>query len=357
MMKKKTILYFFPQSSTFIDRDLKLLSKQYFVKAFNLKQGNKILLIPMLIRQLFFILRFVKSADIYICHFAGYSAFIPAILGKVFSKPCLIIVAGTDAAKFPRFKYGNFTRKLLGYITAKSLKLAKHILPVHESLVYQLYNYDEAGAPAQGYTVFASELIKVPFTPIYYGYDSEEFKPIKDIVRKESTFITVGNLSSNNLFIRKGYDLILDLANKRPELSFTLVGWDGKSILDRPPNVILLPYMNQQELIKVLSSHEFFFQLSFMEGFPNALCEAMLCSCIPIGSNVSGIPTIIGNSGFILHKRDLNTLNKVVTEALSFPNRSSLSVAARKRIKENFTYNRRRQELVQVIENYTNKTS
>lgn len=71
-----------------------------------------------------------------------------------------------------------------------------------------------------------------------------------------------------------------------------------------PENVVLMKKINQDELINQFQAHEFYAQLSMFEGFPNALCEAMLCGCIPIGSSVSAIPDIIGETGFILDKKD-----------------------------------------------------
>ncbi len=105
----------------------------------------------------------------------------------------------------------------------------------------------------------------VPFTPVYFGFDSQFFKANENN-RKPLTFITVGNLQHKSLYIRKGYDLIIELARRRPELSFTLVGWDGKTHIDVPKNVQLLPYMNQTEVKTAFTEHEFYFQLSVMEG-------------------------------------------------------------------------------------------
>ncbi len=349
----KRILYFSPNLTTFVRRDIDILSTDYDVKSHCLNQGNPIILIPQLISQLYFLLINTRKAHIFICHFAGYSSLLPAIFGKLFRTPCLIIVGGTDAARFPEFNYGSYVKRMNGFATALSLRYATHILPVHESLVYQNYTYDRAGAPAQGYKVFTKYTDNIPFTPVYYGYDAKIFSPNLSILRKPLSFITIGNLKQKSLFIRKGYDLIIELAKKRPELSFSLVGWDGINRIEVPDNVTLLPYMNQAEIIKAFSEHEFYFQLSVMEGFPNALCEAMLCGCIPIGSNVSGIPHIIGDTGFILEKRDIGKLDELIGDIIKVDDRTSLSKKARNRIRDNFPLERRRNELAQLIGKYT----
>jgi glycosyltransferase involved in cell wall biosynthesis len=100
--------------------------------------------------------------------------------------------------------------------------------------------------------------------------------------------------------------------------------------------------------------HEYYFQLSIMEGFPNALAEAMLCGCIPIGSNVSGIPFIIGDTGYILNKRDINELNLLVENVLNDRKRDQFPVLARKRIEEHFSYDQRRKMFEKVIGIYGN---
>lgn len=347
---KGTILYFYPNMTAFIRRDIEILSRNYEVKHFNLSARSKVFLPFKMIHQLFFILFNFRKKEAFVCHFAGYSSFFPSLFGRLLGIKCLIIVAGTDGAKFPTFNYGSFTKRLYGFFTAKSLVLATKILPVHESLVWQKYDYFEGGAPAQGYTVFVPNAKKTPFTPVYYGYDSNTFAVPKGISKISNTFLTVGNLASSKVFIRKGNDLIIELAKKRPELSFTLVGWDGKMEFNFPSNVTLKPYMDQKELIKELASHEFYFQLSIMEGFPNALAEAMLCECIPIGSNVSGIPFIIGDTGFILKNRDINQLNSLVNEALNDPRRKNLPLEARRRVSEKFTYEIRQNNLEAEIE-------
>lgn len=353
-MPKNQIIYVFPSKSTFILRDIEILNAQYVVKENFFAIQSKIKIPIIFLQQFIFLLRNIRKSTAIICHFAGYSTMLPVIFSKIFKKPCLIIVAGNDGACFRDFNYGNYSRKLLGFATRFSLQRASHILPVHESLYLQEYSYYEGGMPFQGYSYFCPKAKDIPFTPVYYGYDSNFFKPLKQIGRKKMTFLTVGNLADPYSFKRKGYDLILMLASELPEISITLVGWDSKTDLQVPGNVHLLPFKSQDEIIKLFNEHQFYFQLSIMEGFPNALAEAMLCGCIPIGSNVSGIPYIIQDTGAILKQRNIEELKRIVLSLINESNDEleKRSLAARERVKNEFTYENRKQKIINIIESF-----
>lgn len=223
------------------------------------------------------------------------------------------------------------------------------ILPVHESLVFQNYEYAPSGAPAQGYCHFAPKTKKVPYLPVPYGYDVNFFKPDEQIERRPNSFVTIGILDEKNVFFRKGMDLVIELAKLKPESVFTIVGGESTHIA-LPENVKLLPKCKPEEIVRILSSHTFYLQLSLMEGFPNALAEAMLCGCIPIGSNVSGIPHIIGDCGIIIEKKDLNLLNESINAFVRNNDLAAYSKKARLRISSNFTAKHRLDLLKSVIE-------
>jgi glycosyltransferase involved in cell wall biosynthesis len=73
-----------------------------------------------------------------------------------------------------------------------------------------------------------------------------------------------------------------------------------------------------------------------MEGFPSAPCEAMLCECIPIVSHVGAMPEIVGRSGFILNKKDVNELIALVNKAL-LADKLTLAKAARQQIIQHYS--------------------
>lgn len=347
--RKSRILYFYPALSSFVRRDIAVLSERHDVRTFGLDLPGKFALPGRLLAQMLFILRHGRGATAFICHFAGYASLLPVLLGRMLGVRCYVVVAGTDAACFPAIGYGNYTRRLLGFATRVSLRHASGILPVHHSLVRQAYTYHEAGSPAQGFAVFAPGSGKTPVLSIPYGYDEEVFRSNGAIHRNPGTFVSVGDFSVPTLWRRKGFDLIVALARKRPELSFTLVGWDGKARSDLPENVRLRPFLSQPELVDELSAHEYYFQLSIMEGFPNALAEAMLCGCIPIGSAVSAIPDMIGDAGYLLYRCDAGELDSLLNRALADPRRGELPALARQAIAGRFTLQRRREALEAVI--------
>ncbi len=351
---KPSLIYTYPSKSTFILRDIDLLSGDYRVLEDFFSTANKKKVPFQFLRQFFFLLGNLSKVQGIFCHFAGYHSMLPVLFAKLFRKPCFIIVAGTDAACFPSFGYGNFTRKMLGFATKFSLQRATQILPVHESLYFQSYDYYTPGAPSQGYSVFAPNTKPIPYTPVYYGYDAKAFRILENTLRKKMSFLTVGSMGDPKAAKRKGYDLVKELAAIRKECHFTLVGFSDKEYALDESNITFLPYQDQESLVHIFNAHQFYFQLSIMEGFPNALAEAMLCGCIPIGSNVSGIPFIIGDTGYILTHRNLDKLAQIIATISSATDAElqKRSKEARNRIATHFTLLHRKNALIAALKNH-----
>jgi glycosyltransferase involved in cell wall biosynthesis len=78
---------------------------------------------------------------------------------------------------------------------------------------------------------------------------------------------------------------------------------------------------------------------------PVSLGEAMLCECIPVGSNVNGIPDAIGETGVIVKQRDILELCKAVKGALSMESGES----AKARTHSLFSFERRSEKIESIL--------
>lgn len=286
------------------------------------------MLLLSFIKQFFYLLFVVFRTHGFVSFFAGYSSFLPGVFSKITGKPHIIILGGTDCTSLPEIGYGNFQKKILSWFTSKSLLTATHLAPVSENLIFSEYSYFDTVHPKQGYKTFCPNA-KAETTVIYIGYDPKKFSRTTE--KKSNSFLTVAQMNAANYF-RKGIDLIFQLAGKFPQCTFTIVGNTSEMQYETVPhNIQLLPFVKYEELISIYSEHEFYLQLSMMEGFPSAPCEAMLCECIPVTSNVGALEEIVGNTGFILRKKDIQQLTALIQKALN-SDRNKLGVLARERI-------------------------
>jgi len=344
------ILYFHTGSSSFVNKDIIILSQIDEVKVFAFSSDKKWKTPFLLIKQKLFILRHLFSTKLYVAQFAGYHGFLPGLFARLIGKQFIIIAGGTDCVSFPAIRYGNFNKTLLGLFTKISFKLATHVSPKHETLISYNYTYDKNIPSYQGIKAFIKNY-KKPTTVIPNGYDNTQF--FKSTEKRKNSFITVtGGLEFSFQQQLKGIDLILKVANEFLDCEFTIVGVPPSIKLPiTSANVKTIPPTKNSELQKLYSEHQFYLQLSMAEGFPNALCEAMLCECVPIVSNVFSMPEIIEQSGFVLNERKDELLKGLLDSALSASNEdlASKGQLARKIISGKYSLNNRKELLLKLV--------
>jgi len=358
-MTKDRIIYIYPAFSSFVKKDIDFLNKQYQVIHPNHKWNKKSATPLLMIKQFFFLLFNIKKSKAVFVMFGGYWSYMPALMGKIFRVPVFIILGGTDCVSFPSINYGNLRKPALKLVTKWSYKLSACLLPVDESLVYCNYTYyEKRDYDHQGYKYFFPS-IKTPYKVIYNGFDSDVFKPIENI-KTNNSYITIASISDNSLFVLKVIDRIDSLAKVFSDCTFIIVGI-SKTFMDQniqlPTNIIVHDFLQADTFKKYLQESEFYLQLSISEGFPNALCEAMLCNCIPIGSSVGAIPTIIDNTGFIMQHSETTYLIKEFKKITELASQTKMQLAeqARQRVIEKFDIKLREKLFVEVINEYSKK--
>lgn len=344
-MPQQKLIYIHIGLSSFVRKDIDILSKEYdlIISEFDLKRKKRL---PItFLNQLMFLVKNLKKSKGVVVQFAGYQSYLPTRIAKLFNRKCILILGGTDTVSFPSILYGNFHKKYLGFATKKSLERADLLVPVSETLIDYNYTYQDLDFERQGY-LFHAPNVNTPVQTIYNGYKSDKWFPSEE--KEPFSFITIGaDLGSRFGVELKGIDLILAIAPKFNHCKFYIVGGD-RIKQELPKNVIPIGNMPHDELPRLVSTKQFYLQLSMSEGFPNALCEGMLSGCTPIVANTGAMPFIVNDTGYILKKKDTKTLVNLVNSAIANYT-DKRGILARERILSEFTLERREKELLELV--------
>jgi glycosyltransferase involved in cell wall biosynthesis len=301
----KTIYYGYPSLSSFVKTDIDYLSKENNVIHRQQPWSNKVKLPFCLIAQFFFLLKNYRRLDVVIVSFAGYHSYLPIRFAKLKGIPSFIVLNGTDSVGIPQLHYGSHLKKLLGLFCKWSIKQATELWPVSSSLIDGGNTF--LNKPLVYGIKHSFPEIKTPFHTIPNGFNLSYWTEGLH-QRTDTTNGVVSVVSGAKQFELKGIDLLLEAAERLPEMPFSIVGMTQPEGLQLPVNVRFLGRLTQDELRAVYASNLFYMQLSSFEGFGCSLCEAMLSGCIPIGSAVNVIPEIIGDTGFVLESKQVELL-------------------------------------------------
>jgi glycosyltransferase involved in cell wall biosynthesis len=343
-MKKEKLIFIYPNFFTFIKTEEEILTDEFELITQDLNWPNKLLLPFNLFLQFFFLLLNINKVNRILISFGGYWSLLPSLFGRLFRKKVAIVVHGTDCVSFQEINYGNLRIPLMRWFTKKSYQFCDIILPVSDSLVYTENKYYSDTIIKFGYQHHLSG-ISTPYKVIPNGLILDDWK-VENTVKMPYTFITV---MTDNQFVRKGGDLIVEAAKRFPDLKFYFAGIDKIGKLDIPENVICLGHLTPQELKEYYSKTQFYLQLSNFEGFGVAICEAMLCNCVPIVADVNFLPNIVEDSGFVLKKRNLGMLSDLIQVALQ-SDIENLAIKAKRRIETEFHVGIRKKILISVLE-------
>ena len=321
--RKTRIVLVASSRPSFVETDRQILSADFEVRSITWRGKRSI---P---RLAFAIVR----SDLAFSWFALDHAYAACRLARAFRKKSLVVVGGIDAAKRADLEYGVHLNPTMGARSVYTIAHTDRVLVVDDSLREEI---------AKNTGIQRADILTIPT-----GYDVDRFRPDGG---PKTNVLTVGIVNDANLR-RKGLWTFLQTARLLPDIPFVLVGVRENQATRRlraasPPNLRLEAEITADALLEEYRRARVYVQLSLYEGLPNALAEAMSCGCLPVGTRVAGIPTLIGDSGFFVRPEDPEGTAETIGRSYA----TADGARARDRIVKEFALDRRRKALSAVIE-------
>ncbi len=326
MAARRRLLFIYPFSSSYIQRDLKILKEEFEVSAL-FYRGKK---------DLFKLFRNVRKTDVNISWFFLGHATMAVFFSRMFRKKSIVIAGGWDVITMPEIGYGAMKGKRIKK-TRYALEKANKVLAVSESTKDWVLKW----------------IKRDDVVTLYHGFDFQTFAPKGE---KENIVLTVGKLQNEVTIGIKGLETFLKTAQLLPDVKFIMIGEHDPAIASSwkekaPANLEILDFIPNEKLIEYYQKAKVYTQLSYQESFGCALAEAMLCECVPVVTRRGAIPEVVGDAGFYVEYGDEKNTAKKIQEALN----SNLGKKARKRIKELFPLEERKRKLSSLINDLIEK--
>ena len=278
----------------------------------------------------------VLRSSLVVAWFASVYGSIACILAGILGKPTVMIVGGVDLAKDRDLHYGIWLSPWRSRIVGTALRRATRVLAVDRTLMAEVKvraDYDGANVDC-----------------LPTGYDARVWKPAG---KKQDTILTVAVAHDIRRAKLKGIDTLVAAARGLPSTRFDVVGVNpllARPLL-APENVFFHPPVPREELLPWYREAKIYCQPSRREGLPNSLCEAMLCGCYPVVTNVGGNVNAVGETGIVVPLRDAGSLVRALRRAMKMNARAGN--AARKRIARLFPKAKRVKGLIGLVKELT----
>lgn len=352
-MKKPKALLILPNRVTFTQVDEELLQDICRLHVIDLKQkSSRLKYLFNTLSACFNIM--IQKPDLILVWFADYHAALTVMASRLRNVKSIVFIGGYDAVCYPEFGMGVYCSPLRAWCARTALKNCGLIIANHEALVSSdnLY-YNPKGHPEGIHRLIPT--LQTPARVIYNSLTLSPPLPRQLNSLRQNKFLCVGTTPRYEDVINKGYDLVAQVARQHPEWQFEILGFDPRwksRFIDEfglkcVTNLKLRSHLPHNAVLDLMLECKWFIQASISEGMPNALMEAMLMGCVPIGSKVAGIPTLIDDLGVVFDRRDPASLEQALikaTELIVSPSDISTRIANR------FARHNRHAALSQAVE-------
>lgn len=336
---RRRILFVSSNYSSFVKQDAEALGEHYELVRFEFGSRKGLSMLIQQIKLLIWLISKLPFSQGIFIWFADYHSLLPVWLAWVFGRPSYLVIGGYDAARLPEYNYGGHNKPLRSWFIRMSCRAAKVILHVSAFVKAELQRQ-------------VGDVILSKSHIAHNGVDVSIFQCKQDWDSRKGV-ICVSYADNHNRAKIKGLDRYLELCKGMPEVPFTLVGVTGEYLKtlqeSQPENLRLISAVPRQELEDLYNQAKVVCLLSRFESFGMSLAEGMLCGCVPVTMAGIGAAEIVdSNCGFVVSSPNQAEVLNSMESALA--SNKEVSLAARQRILEHFSLQKRWNRLTEVLE-------
>ena len=281
--------------------------------------------------------RALGSVDAVVGWFASWHTAAALRAAKLRRVPSLLIFGGFDTANMPEIDYGSQRGGIRRRLVHSTAGLATRLVT----------NSDYTLSEIRENTTIDPARVRV----VHHGIP-DRFAAVDMDAERARMALTVGAVYSVNL-ARKGHGPFAEAARELPDVEWVLAGewWDetGERLASSaPPNLRLTGRLGDEDLDALFSSAHVYVQASLQEGFGMSLAEAMLAGAVPVVTAAGAMPEVVGDAGVVIPEASAGAVAEGVRKALALGPEAGR--AARERVRTRFTYERRRDGLLEELE-------
>lgn len=318
--------------AAFMQWDIEALGRHFDLDVLAHNRGKRRLFISMLRRLLF------DRPDILLMWFIVPSYALPiTLIAKILGVKVGFFTGGFDVVSMPQIGFGAMRFPLFRLFLKPTLALADLTMAMSESAAKQVRKY-----------AWPRRLVT-----LYQGIDTSFFSPRPDLAR-EALAVTVTPIIESSI-VQKGLDAFVEAAKHASDVKFVLVGLSPDGSIEKlraiaSHNVEFIDrFLPAEELRDLYARASCYVQASAHEGFGIAVGESMLCGAIPVVTRVFSLPEVTGGLGEYVPFGDARAITGAVRRTLNAPQERRDTV--RRHITENFSFERREVELVDLLLN------
>jgi glycosyltransferase involved in cell wall biosynthesis len=323
------ILFVYSRESTFVAIDRRILAERWQVRDLPLPRP------PI---NLASIAAAVWRSDLVFGWFASWHTFWPVTFALLLRRPSVLVIGGFDTARLPDIGYGLQQRRLMGRVSRWTMRRATRLLTNSD---YSRREIEANVGLPPGRVAVVHHGVPDPFGVLQPG-------------PREPLALTVGIVDRRNLE-RKGLLRFVRAAALIPEVRFVVAGrWDDSAVDElraaASENVTLTGWIEQEELESLYRRASVYVQASRHEGFGLSVAEAMLAGCVPVVSEASALPEVVGDAGVVLPS-DAPTPQEIadgVRRGVALDD--AARDRARRRVLEHFPLGMRAEGLERIVE-------